>query len=92
MAAWRFIESDADGKVWLDSPDKTWAFVEADGVRLAVVTTSWMQAVLDGMRAPESFSVLPATLVVADGSADERKEAIGRAAELGAFKHFGRSV
>ena len=90
MAAWRFTESDADGKVWLDSPDKTWAFVEADSRRLAVVTKSWMQAVLDDMRAPTAFSVLPATLVVADGSADERKQAIDSAVELGVFKHFGR--
>lgn len=90
MAAWRFMESDADGKVWLDRPDKMWAFVEADGVRLAVVTKSWMRAVLDDMRASKSFAVIPAALVVADGSSDERKQAIDRAVELGAFKHFGR--
>jgi hypothetical protein len=43
-AGWRFLESDADGKIWLERPDKTFAFIEEESVRIMVATKTWAGA------------------------------------------------
>jgi hypothetical protein len=95
LARWRFLESEADGQLWLDHPAKTWAFIEVEGRggasprSIMVVTKGWVQAQLDGITRPPSSAVFAAMLVVPDGGPEQLRASIDAAMNNDGVRRFG---
>ncbi len=92
LASWRFLESEADGQIWLNSPAKTWAFIEvadADRQRLMVATKAWAESHINEVKGPRTWAVFAAMLIVPDGTPQQLRASIDAAVAMGAVRHFG---
>lgn len=90
MIEWRFVESEQDGQLWLNSPTMMHAFVdysteassERKWRRIMVVTKSWVLRQLEDVRPGSSggaHALVSAMLVLPDAPADQLRRLLSEA-------------
>lgn len=88
MRKWRFIDDEADGEAWLESPELMIACVEYDlgsgseRRRLMVVTKSWIANELNDVRMSGNeplWKILPTMMVLPDGRGNELRSILNSA-------------
>lgn len=93
MADWKFVESDADGRVWMQNPNDLHAFIDIKSHagtrdegwrRITVVTKGWVERQLAGSQRV----VFSAMLVVPDAASAALRESIDAAVSAGGLDHF----
>ena len=103
MRKWRFGESPEDGEAWLRNPGQLYAYVEyvsesdaaGEWRRLMVVTKSWLQRVLEGVRHGASaplWVMLPTMLVLPDAEGEELRRAVDAVMQQGGFDVYSTAV
>lgn len=93
MTAWRFVESDDDGRAWMQNPNELHAFIDirsGTGTRteawrrITVVTKGWVERQLAGSQR----AVFSAMLVVPDAEPAALRASIDAAVSAGGLEHF----
>jgi len=97
MADWKFVESDADGRAWMQNPSDLHAFIDirSNAVtrdeawrRITVVTKGWVERQLAGAQR----AVFPAMLVIPDAEPAALRKSIDAAVSAGGLEHFAARV
>lgn len=92
MAAWRFVECEDDGRLWMANPSELHAIIDvrvdtgggSQWCQIAVVTRRWVsQRLQESERA-----VFPAMLVVADAEPGMLRASIDDAVSTGELEQF----
>lgn len=93
MVTWRFVETDDDGRAWMQNPNALHAFIDIrSGVgtpketwrRISVVTKGWLERQL----ADSERVVFSAMLVLADAEPAALRASIEAAVSAGGLEHF----
>jgi hypothetical protein len=97
MATWRFVESEADGHAWMNSPSELHTFIDVQAFaaagdvgwrRIMVVTKAWVERQLAG----SGRTVFSAMLVLPDSSPATLRASIDAAVSAGGLEHFALPV
>jgi hypothetical protein len=97
MNAWKFAETDDDGRAWLQHPDVLHAIIDfRSGAastteiwrRISVVTKGWVHRQL----ADSARVVFSAMLVLPDAEPEALRASIDAAVAAGGLEHFGMSL
>jgi len=94
METWRFVESDADGELWLKNPTELHAIIafqagDKQWQQIMVVTKTWLDCQVQVIGTPRGGRVVfSAMLVVSDGSPQQMSASIDAAVAQGGLEHF----
>ena len=97
MTTWRFVESDEDGRMWMQNPTELHALIDIrSGMgarnemwrRITVVTKGWVTRQLAGSQR----AVFSAMLVVPDAEPAALRASIDAAVSAGGLEHFAAAL
>jgi hypothetical protein len=101
---WRFVDSEADGQIWLKRPEELMACVQfslptPDGAsmerRAMIVTRGWLEKHLRAVRESESgplWAGIPALLVVPDATGDKLRGFVDRVVRDGGIDDYSVAI